>query len=75
MPHFQVGDVVRVERDEQRFPARGTWSRYRARVGVVAVADNDGEVGVELTPYAHTRTWFLPHELVRVDAALLHAEG
>jgi ribosomal protein L21E len=33
IPH--VGDRVRVERDEQRYPSRGTWPQYRGRAGTV----------------------------------------
>jgi hypothetical protein len=33
---FDVGDRVRVERDETRWPSRGSWPRYRGKVGSVA---------------------------------------
>jgi hypothetical protein len=40
-----VGARVRIERDETRYPSRGTWPEFRGRVGVV-VEINAGEYGV-----------------------------
>jgi hypothetical protein len=34
-PPADVGDRVRVERDEARYPSKGTWPRFRGRTGTV----------------------------------------
>ena len=65
---FNVGDIVRCERDA---PAKGSWSQYAGRVGRVVVVDNHGEVGVTWEANAHrghgqADCWFLPAELVIV---------
>jgi hypothetical protein len=76
---FAVGDRVRVERDESRYPARGTWGRYRGKVGtVVSLNRRDDEIGVILgAPRAvrpdrgrptsaasdESTIWFRPYEL------------
>lgn len=31
----KVGDRVRVDRDEARYPSKGTWPRFRGKVGTV----------------------------------------
>jgi len=43
----RVGDRVRIERDETRYPPRGTWPRFRGRRGTV-VATNLGELATEI---------------------------
>lgn len=80
---FSVGDLVRIERDEKRYPSMGTWPRYRGKPGVVVMLNQeDGEIGVEVgAARARYRpdgrglqydsaavAWFLPHELRRVGA-------
>jgi hypothetical protein len=69
----QVGDVVRVERDETKYPSKGTWPRYRGQVGTV-VAHNYGEIGVVFGAVKTSGggqtsqvSWFLPHELRPVE--------
>lgn len=50
MSEFKVGDAVRVERDEDLYPSRGTWPRYRNRPGFVVQLNHDAdEIGVVLT--------------------------
>jgi hypothetical protein len=76
---FRVGDRVRIERDETRWPPRGSWHRYRGKTGtVVQINQSAGEYGVvfgserrasALTPSGkpqghHGVSWFLPHEIV-----------
>lgn len=39
----KVGDVVRVERDESRYPSRGTWPQFRGRVGTVVEVNRDSK--------------------------------
>ena len=72
----KVGDRVRIERDETRYPSRGTWPQFRGRVGTV-VEINLGEYGVvfgNVRPRTDGRgafvrsghepvTWFQPYEL------------
>jgi len=63
---------VRVERDEAKYPPRGTWPRYRGREGWVAVHNApDGEVGVSwafrVEPTS-ADSWFRPFELTPLDA-------
>jgi hypothetical protein len=36
-----VGDRVRIERDETRYPPRATWPQYRGRAGVVVEINRD----------------------------------
>jgi len=69
-----VGDAVVIERDETRYPPKGTWPRFRGRV-VTVVEINLGEYGVALgktLPASGRRggsmkggsvTWFQPYEL------------
>jgi hypothetical protein len=76
-----VGDRVRIERDETRYPSKGTWPRFRGKTGTV-VEMNLGEYGVvfgKVYPrtdgrgkfHRNTRTpiaWFQPHEVTPVGA-------
>jgi hypothetical protein len=39
----QVGDRVRVERDEVRYPSRGSWPQFRGRAGTVVEVTVDRE--------------------------------
>jgi hypothetical protein len=36
-----VGDRVRIERDETRYPSKGTWPQFRGRVGTVVEVNAD----------------------------------
>jgi len=64
MPTFNVGDEVVVERDETEYPSRGSWPRYRGRIGTVVVSENWGEIGVRFTKsHDESATWFKPYEL------------
>ena len=36
-----VGDRVRIERDETRYPSRGTWPQFRDRTGTVVLINRD----------------------------------
>lgn len=67
-----VGTVVRIERDEVRFPSRGTWPEFAGRTGTV-VEINDGEIGVVFGKVRRPRpngsiamaeaVWFQPTEI------------
>jgi hypothetical protein len=71
---MNVGDRVRIERDETRYRSKGTWPQFRGRTGTV-VQTNLGEYGVvfgKVAPrtdgrgafqFEGTVTWFQPHEL------------
>ena len=37
----RVGDHVRIERDETRYRPKGTWPRFRGRVGTVVEINRD----------------------------------
>lgn len=72
------GDRVLVERDEERWPPKGTWKNYRGREGTVITTNRiDKEYGVTFGAVrersdgslagADTLTWFLDHELTVLD--------
>lgn len=82
---MNVGDRVRIERDEQRYPPKGTWPQFRGRVGTIVEINRDTK-RPHLTEYGVTfgkvRTpnkcgsiasgdavWFKAHELRTVGAA------
>lgn len=58
---MNVGDHIKVQRDEKLFPSRGTWSRYRGKTGYICVINEGGgkddtdEYGVVLT--IHRPAW------------------
>jgi hypothetical protein len=67
---IRVGDQVEIGRDEEKYPSRGTWPRYRGRVGtVVSINQTDREVGVNWEtgdrPIEDRRadSWFKPWEV------------
>jgi ribosomal protein L21E len=72
---LRVGDRVRIERDEARYPSKGTWPQFRGRQGTVVVVGSD-EYGVTFgvtrkRPNGSTTgqniTWFRPDELRREE--------
>lgn len=78
MADFKVGDTVRIERDEKKYPSIGSWPKYRKKPGIVVILnEEDEEVGVEVgavlprirsdergLQYSHEQVaWFKPHEL------------
>lgn len=70
-PCLNKGDAVRIERDEQLWPSRGSWPQYRGRRGVVeSFSRCDDEIGVWLGDYMadgnRAVVWFEPWELRRV---------
>jgi hypothetical protein len=36
-----VGDRVRIERDETRYPSKGTWPQFRGRTGTIIEVNRD----------------------------------
>lgn len=68
---MNVGDRVRVERDEREFPPRGTWFWFRGKTGVIEEINKARRValteyGVRLEGFG--LTWFKAHELRPVRA-------
>lgn len=74
---MNVGDRIRIERDETRYPSRGTWPRFRGKTGTVVEINYDRK-RPHLTEYgvvfAKARTdsrggqreivtWFKRHEV------------
>jgi hypothetical protein len=74
MNDLTVGTPVRIERDETRYPPKGTWPRFRHKTGTI-VEINLGEYGVAIgktLPASGKRggsmkggavTWFQPYEV------------
>ena len=65
---FKEGDRVTVQRDEKRFPSKGTWPRWRGKTGTVETINPDPK-HPNLTEYAVALkgdglTWFKASELV-----------
>ena len=48
-----VGTRVRIERDEKRYPSKGTWPQFRGKTGTVVQVNVDRE-RPHLTEYAVT---------------------
>jgi hypothetical protein len=77
---MNVGDRVRIERDEVRYPSQGTWPQFRGKTGTI-VEINLGEYGVcfgKVTPasakskrklWYDTKAvaWFQPYEVQPVE--------
>ena len=73
-----VGDRVRIERDESRYPSKGTWPQFRGKTGTI-VEINLGEYGVIFSAvkprtdgrgaynWSGTITWFQLHEVTAID--------
>ncbi|AJD82457.1 hypothetical protein SHEEN_39 [Mycobacterium phage Sheen] len=57
------GDKVRIERDEARYPIRGTWRRFRGKRGHFVTRNGD-EYGVSFSKDDIVDAWFKRHELV-----------
>jgi hypothetical protein len=80
--NITIGTRVRIERDEQLYPNKGTWGRFRGKTGTV-VEINLGEYGVcfgKVTPRKSRPgsfdwksadvAWFQPHEVTGLAGAL-----
>lgn len=59
---MKKGTKVVVERDEKKYPARGTWPLFRGKKGVVTGASG-GEYGVSFSGGSSADAYFKPHEL------------
>ena len=79
---IEVGTVVRIERDETKYPSKGTWPQFRGRTGTV-VEFNLGEIAIGKTLPASGRrggnmagnavTWFRPYELAVIESRIAGA--
>lgn len=62
---MKIGDRVKIARDEKKYPARGTWRKFRNKYGQLEAINKDGkgpwEYGVNLEGYGVT--WFKKHEI------------
>ncbi|AWT52587.1 hypothetical protein [Mycolicibacterium smegmatis] len=83
-PIPDIGARVRIERDETRFPSRGSWPRFRGKTGTVVEINHDRrrrhltEYGVVFGRVRPARpngsvamsdvTWFKRHEFVPIRA-------
>jgi hypothetical protein len=80
-----VGDRVKIERDEQLYPSKGTWPYYRGKTGTV-VEHNLGEIGASFGKVTPTKDpvkakralrwepedvhWFQPHEVTATGRSI-----
>jgi hypothetical protein len=74
---IEIGSTVLIERDEKRYPSRGSWPRYSDRLGTVVTINNlDAEYGVAFgnirtrpdgSIHGNEVSWFRLHELTRVQ--------
>lgn len=59
---MKIGTRVIVERDEKKYPPRGSWKFYRGKKGVVT-GTSQGEIGVSFSNGHQADAWFQRHEL------------
>lgn len=69
---MNVGDRVRIERDETLYPSKGTWPQFRGKTGTI-VEINEDRKRPHLTEYgivfdnsrgnSYSVTWFKAHEI------------
>jgi hypothetical protein len=59
---MKIGTEVTVQRDEKKYPPRGTWLWYRGKKGVVT-GTSLGEIGVSFSRGSTADSWFRRYEL------------
>lgn len=65
---MKIGTKVIVQRDEKKYPSRGTWPRFRGKKGTVS-GTSHGEIGVQFCndnafePKNGADAWFQRYEL------------
>lgn len=59
---MKIGTRVIVQRDETKYPSKGSWPQFRGRKGVVT-CNNDGEIGVSFCQGTTADAYFQPYEL------------
>lgn len=66
-----VGTRVRIERDESRYPSRGTWPQFRGKTGTLLEINRAGrgatEYGIGFGAARRTDAWFKAYELTRLN--------
>lgn len=66
---LSVGESVRIERDEKKYPSRGTWRWYRGKTGVITCVNHAGmgawEYGVSFSKSQAADAYFKAYELER----------
>jgi ribosomal protein L21E len=58
---LNVGDRVKIQRDETRYPSKGTWPQFRGKTGTV----------VEINALASSTGLALPYVTVCIRATLV----
>lgn len=59
---MRIGTKVVVQRDEAKYPPRGSWKFYRGKRGVVT-GTSLGEIGVSFNKGSSADAWFKRYEL------------
>lgn len=59
---MKIGTKVVVQRDEKKYPSRGTWPQFRGRKGVVT-GTSHGEIGVSFRNSNSADAYFQRYEL------------
>ncbi|KRD08622.1 hypothetical protein ASE48_08655 [Mycobacterium sp. Root265] len=60
---MKAGTKVLIQRDEKKYPARGTWKQFRGKKGVITCINTD-EFGVSFAPGGgNTDAYFKGYEL------------
>jgi hypothetical protein len=74
---LRVGQQVRIQRDETRYPSKGSWPRFRGRIGTIVEINGDeyGVVFTAVTPRTGRRgsfdydstsvAWFKGYEITQ----------
>lgn len=61
------GTRVRIQRDETRYPSKGTWPQFRGRTGTIVdinpVGPGPNEYGVTFSKSPRAEYWFKAYEL------------
>lgn len=61
---MKIGTKVTVERDEKKYPPRGSWKYYRGRKGTVTgTAGAGSEIGVSFSNGGSADAYLKRHEL------------
>lgn len=62
---MKIGTRVIVERDEKKYPPRGTWKQYRGKKGKVTCTAL-GTIGVSFSNDTNTDAYFQRYELKEI---------
>lgn len=64
---MKIGTRVIVERDETKYPSRGSWPRFRGKRGTVT-GTSLGEIGVSFSGGKEAEAWFQRYELRAINS-------